>query len=289
MGYRLKYSVKISVLAEFLDLKWSGEDIEISSVAPLNTADSGDLTFSKELLFDTAGVAIICPETSNLEPNNKNGHLFSDSPRLDFIRALNYLCDEIGFNTWSSPPEIHPTAVIGQNVVIEDGCIIGENVIVEHNVVIHAGTRIGSGSRVRSCSSVGGDGFGFERLQCGTPVRFPHLGGVVVGSNVEIGSCTAIAKGTLGDTIIENNVKIDNLVHIAHNCLIKNGAFVIACAEISGGVTIGENAWVAPNSCTHQKITIGDRSVIGLGAVVTKSVPESTVFAGNPAKKIRDI
>lgn len=289
MGYRLKHSMKISVLAKSLNLDWSGEDIEISSVAPLDAADSGDLTFSKELLLDTTGVAIICSESSNFEPNNKNGQLFSDNPRLDFIRALNYLCDEIGFNTWSFPSEIHPTAVIGQNVVIENGCSIGENVIVEHNVVIHSGTRIGKNSRIRSCSSIGGDGFGFERLDSGMPLRFPHLGGVLIGENVEIGSCTAVAKGTLGDTIIEDNVKVDNLVHVAHNCVIKNGAFIIACAELSGGVSVGENAWVAPNSCTHQKITIGDGSVVGLGAVVTKNVPSNTVFAGNPAKKLRDI
>ena len=84
-------------------------------------------------------------------------------------------------------------------------------------------------------------------------------------------------------------MKIDNLVHVAHNCLIKDGAFIIACAELSGGVVVGKNAWIAPNSCTHQKVTIGESSLVGLGAVVTKDVPDKCVYAGNPAKKIRSI
>jgi UDP-3-O-[3-hydroxymyristoyl] glucosamine N-acyltransferase len=195
----------------------------------------------------------------------------------------------MGFSTWSKRSEIHPTSIIGQNVVIENGCVIGEKTVIEHNVVLHAGTRIGKNSRIRSCSSIGGDGFGFERLADGTPLRFPHLGGVFIGDNVEVGSCTTIARGTLSDTVIEDNVKIDNLVHVAHNCVIRDGAFIIACAELSGGVTVGKNAWIAPNSCTHQKITIGENSLVGLGAVVTKDVPDRCVYAGNPAKKIRSL
>jgi UDP-3-O-[3-hydroxymyristoyl] glucosamine N-acyltransferase LpxD len=289
MGYKLNSPVKISTLASKLSCEWRGLDIVIEGVAPSSSPSANDLTFTKGFNQDLTGIAVITNfDTADVDLSNV-GVIVSDNPRLTFIKALDFLVREIGFATWNTSPVIDPTAVIGQNVVIENGCVIGAHTVIEHNVVLHAGTRIGEHSRVRSCTSVGGDGFGFERLDDGIPLRFPHLGGVLIGNNVEIGSCTAIARGTLSDTIIEDNVKIDNLVHVAHNCLIKNGAFVIACAELSGGVEVGSNAWVAPNSCTHQKIVIGDGALVGLGAVVTKDVPARTVYAGNPAKKIRDL
>jgi UDP-3-O-[3-hydroxymyristoyl] glucosamine N-acyltransferase len=289
MGYKLKKPVRLSLLASKLSLQWTGFDVLIEGVAPSSHVERSEITFSKGLPDKIDGVVFITPNQPDQEFTKSNGFIIAENPRLEFIKALIFLENEIGFSTWGVPAKIDPSAKIGQNVVIENGCVVGANSIIEHNVVLHAGTRIGKNSRVRSCSSIGGDGFGFERLQDGTPLRFPHLGGVVIGDDVEIGSCTAIARGTLSDTIIEDNVKVDNLVHIAHNCLVKKGAFVIACAELSGGVIVGENSWVAPNSCTHQKITIGDNSLVGLGSVVTKNVPAKTVVAGNPAKRIREL
>lgn len=291
MGYRLKKSVNVSDLTSQLGLKFKGKDAEVIGVSTLDEQDLGFLVFSKNVGQSLAGSIVV--EPASKEPENKLDinytSIVSKNPRLDFIRLLDILAGDIGFSTYEFESKIHKSAVLGPNVVIESGCIVGENVIIEANTVIHSGTTIGANTRIRSCSSIGGDGFGFERLPDGRPVRFPHLGGVNIGENVEIGCCTAIARGTLSNTIIENYAKIDNLVHIAHNVYVKKGAFIIACAELSGGVEVGENAWVAPNSCTHQKIKIGDSAIIGLGAVVTKDVPSKTVYAGNPARKLKDI
>jgi len=289
MGYKLKNKILLSEIANKLSLEFKGVDLEVKGVAPFSDCQSGELSFTKDLSNHKANSVLVVLHDTTIEELDSAGYILSSNPRLDFIRVLSYLEDVIGFATYDFPSEIHPSAKIGQNVVIEDGCKISEGVVIEHNVVIHSGTQIGKNSRIRSCSSIGGDGFGFDRMEGGEPLRFPHLGGVIIGGNVEVGSCTTIARGTLSNTIIEDHVKIDNLVHIAHNCHIKTGAFIIACAEISGGVVIGENAWIAPNSCTHQKINVGDNSIVGLGAVVTKDVPSNTVYAGNPAKKIRDI
>lgn len=286
MGYQLKNTILLTEIAEKLNLDFKGIDLEVKGVAPFSSCQAGELSFTKDLSNVKSKTVLVVPVDANIESLDTLGYLLSNNPRLDFIRVLSYLEETIGFSTYKFPSEIHPTAQIGQNVVIESGCKIAEGVVIEHNVVIHSGTQIGKNSRIRSCSSIGGDGFGFERLEDGTPLRFPHLGGVIIGENVEVGSCAAVACGTLSDTIIEDYVKIDNLVHIAHNCLIRKGAFIIACAEISGGVVIGENAWVAPNSCTHQKITVGDDAVIGLGAVVTKSVAAGVTVAGNPARPL---
>ncbi|WP_298682315.1 UDP-3-O-(3-hydroxymyristoyl)glucosamine N-acyltransferase [uncultured Thiothrix sp.] len=289
MGYQLNQNMMLSEIAQELSLAHQGLDLLITGVSPIDSAQVSELTFSKQSITNSKGLGVITSDNLDNIENWENGYISSSNPRLDFIKALDFLKTNIGFSTYNKPTDIHPTAILGKNIIIEDGCYIGENTIIEHNVVIHSGTRIGKNCRIRSCSSIGSDGFGFERLESGIPIRFPHLGGVLIGDSVEVGSCTAIARGTLSDTIIEDHVKIDNLVHIAHNCLIKKGAFIIACAELSGGVIVGENAWVAPNSCTHQKINIGANSLIGLGAVITKDIPQSTVYAGNPAKKIRDI
>lgn len=289
MGYRLARSIQTSELAQEIGLGFAGEDICISEVATLDSASKGSLVFSKGFfsLENHIGCAVVMP--FGAQKDLKAAHIVSDNPRLDFIRALNFIVNNIGFSTFSQASEVHPTAQIGKNVVIENGCVIGENSVIEHNVVLHAGTRVGKNTRIRSCSSIGGDGFGFERLEDGTPLRFPHLGGVIIGDNVELGALNSVARGALSDTIISDFVKTDNLVHIAHNCHIGKGAFITACAELSGGVHIGENAWIGPNASFIQKVTVGENAFIGLGAVVTKSIPASTVYAGNPAKKIRNI
>lgn len=288
MGYQLNQVIKLADIAKYLNLEFRGLNLDVKGVAPINLCQSNELTFSKTFDANLNTSAVIQSDTQNVDLD-KNGYIFSNQPRLDFIRTLDYLNQQVGFSSYDFTSEIDPSVQIGQNVVIEKGCKIAEGVVIEHNVVIHAGTKIGRHSRIRSNASIGSDGFGFERLADGIPLRFPHLGGVEIGEYVEIGACATIARGTLSDTKIEDYVKIDNLVHIAHNCLIKRGAFIIACAEISGGVVVGENAWVAPNSCTHQKVSIGDGALVGLGAVVTKNIPSNMVYAGNPAKKIREI
>lgn len=289
MGYQLKHSVLLSDLAKQLDLAFKGADIEVRGVAPFNNVASGELSFTKEISVTVPKIGLIVPKGTDIKGADSLGVIFSDNPRLDFIRALAFLEASIGFATYDFPSDIHPSVKLGQNVVIENGCKLAEGVVLEHNVVIHAGTSIGKNSRIRSCSSIGGDGFGFERLEDGTPLRFPHLGGVVIGENVEIGSLNSVARGTLSNTIISDYTKTDNLVHIAHNCFIGKSALITACAQFSGGISLGENVWIGPNTSLIQKITIGDNALVGLGAVVTKNVPENTVFAGNPAKKIRDI
>lgn len=288
MGYSLVTEVNASYLSKVLELNGVGSDFPISSVSSIDNVISGSIIFSRHINSHWSGIFLVTDKAPEKNFLNKNFVVVSENPRLTFSIILNYLIENIGFDTWDFSSSIHPSAKVGLNVVIEDGCIIGSNTIIEHNVVIHSGTRIGSNCLIRSGSVIGSSGFGFERLIGSTKsIRFPHIGGVLIGNDVEIGSLTAIAKGALGDTVIEDNVRVDNLVHIAHNCTIKKGAFIVACAEISGGVVVGENAWVAPNSCTHQKLIIGSNSILGLGAVLTKSMDDNVVYAGNPAKLIR--
>ena len=289
MGYKLDRSIYLSELCDVLNLEFKGLDIEIFGVSQSNEVSTNELSFSYDGSQVSDGSAFIVGYEPISTKKCKFGYVVSKNPRLDFIRTLNYLNINNKFSTWDFDAIIHPSVIIGENVVIERGCVIGENSIIEHNVVIQSGTRIGKECRIRVSAFLGGDGFGFERDESGVAVRFPHIGGLLLGDNVEVGAGCSIAKGSLSDTIVESHVKIDNLVHIAHNCIVKRGVIITACAELSGGVIVGENAWLAPNSCINQKISIGAEAIVGLGAVVTKNVDPRSVVAGNPARKLREL
>lgn len=289
MGYKLKRSIKLSELAGCLGLGFSGKNIEIIGVSSFDDCAPGYLSFTGGGV-GKSDAALIVSDTCKLNKAHSCGYITSRNLRFDFIRALTYLDSKIGFDTYGFKSIVHPSVKLGLNVVIEDGCILDENVELEHNVIIHRGTRIGRNTLIRSGSSIGGQGFGFERNpEDNSLLRFPQIGGVLIGSNVEIGSLNSVSCGALTDTIINDSVKTDNLVHIGHNCSIGKGSLITACAEFSGGVHLGENTWVGPNVSIMQKVSIGDEAVIGLGAVVTKDVPAKTVFAGNPARKFKDI
>ena len=283
MVFKLKTPINATWLLPHTSLRYTREEnLVIDNVAPINKVSNSSLSFwtkDTPIEINANDVAIIST------PTQLNECAFvSENPRLDFIRALSAISRLIGFKDSPGPHSIEPSATIGVGCFVDAGVSIGENTILEPNVSIFRNTRIGANCIIRAGATIGSSGFGFEREDDGTPITFPHLGGVVIGDNVEVGACSCIARGTLGDTLIKDSVKIDNLVHIAHNCVINNNAFIIACAEISGGVEVEKNAWIAPNSSVNQKITVGANSLVGLGAVVVKDVAPGSVVAGNPAR-----
>jgi UDP-3-O-[3-hydroxymyristoyl] glucosamine N-acyltransferase len=176
---------------------------------------------------------------------------------------------------------------IGENTVIENDSVIGDNVFIGHNTVILHGTVIGNNVRIGSNCTIGGIGFGYEKDENGNYEQIIHLGNVILDENVEIGNNVAIDRAVMGSTYLGKNVKVDNLVHIAHGVKVGENSLVIAHAMIAGSVNIGKNVWVAPSSSIMQKINVGDDSLIGMGSNVLKDVEKGTVVAGNPAKKIR--
>lgn len=178
---------------------------------------------------------------------------------------------------------------IGMNVVIEEGCKIGNNVTILHNTVILKDTIIGDNVMIGANNTIGGTGFGYEKDKDGEFELIPHIGNVIIKNNVDIGNNTCVDRAVLGSTILEDNVKIDNLVHIAHGVVVGRNSVVIANAMVAGSVNIGENSWIAPSSSIINKKNVGDNALVGLGAVVTKNVENNTIVAGNPAKFIRKI
>ena len=195
--------------------------------------------------------------------------------------------------------EIHPTAIIdpeaiiGENVYIGPFCIVGKAVIgngtsLAANVRIYDNVKIGRDCYIKEGVVIGGAGFGYVIDENGNRLRFPHIGGVIVGNNVDIGSNSCIDRGALSDTIIEDYVKIANLCQIAHNVRIGCNTMIVACTQISGSCRIGKNVWIGPNVTVRDWRKIGDNALVGIGATVVCDIPDNEVWAGNPAKYFRN-
>ena len=289
-------ALKAADIAVFLGTTLHGTTELIETVVPFNAMVDAALSFSKakpsgDMLKGVRGACIITPELP--DSLGSNAFIVVDNPRLAFAKVLAEFFVEKRKPGIGQYTIIDPTVRIGKNVVIGNNCTIGRNVEIgdyteiRNNVVITDGVKIGARCLIRSNSVIGEEGFGFGNEVDGTPVRIPHLGSVEIGDYVEVGNFTAIARGTLGNTIIRSHVKIDNLVHIAHNCMIGEKTMIIACAEVSGSSVVGENCWLGVGCSTMQKISIGPDCVIGIGAVVLKDVPSGAVMVGNPAKILR--
>ncbi|MFM1977207.1 MAG: hypothetical protein RL145_2053, partial [Pseudomonadota bacterium] len=167
-------------------------------------------------------------------------------------------------------------------------CNIGANTILHPNVTIYSSVTIGENATIHAGTVIGADGFGYERDVDGAMYKFPHLGGVVIGDNVEIGSNSSIDRGTLGNTIIRDGAKIDNQVHISHNVDVGRDAVIIANSMVGGSVKIGDRAWLAPSVCIMNQRKIGEDATVGLQALVVKDVQKLETVMGAPATNQQD-
>lgn len=240
------------------------------------------------LITNSPARVIIC--SCELTLNKIEGKIFIlvDNPKLVYAKVVNHILKTeqlFGIDpstTLNKDARIHKNCYIGPNTyigkasidegtVISGNCYIFDNVSIGKRVVIDPGCVIGS------------QGFGFVRDADGKAVRFPQIGGVIIEDDVEIGANTCIDRGALNNTIIHEGVKIDNLVHIAHNVVIGKHSYIISNSIISGSTIIGEYCWISPSSAVNNKLKIGDRSTIGIGSVVIKNVPDGATYMGNPA------
>lgn len=194
-------------------------------------------------------------------------------------------------------PGLHPTAIIdadaqiGEKVTIGPYCVIGKAVIgngcvLDSNVKVYDDVVLGEGCVVKSGAVLGGAGFGFERDSDGNKFRFPQIGQLLIGDDVEIGANTCIDRGALADTVIGDHTKINNLCHIAHNNKIGKNVIITGCVNVSGSNVIDDDVWIAPNSSIRGWVHINKGATVGMGAVVVKDIPENETWVGNPARKM---
>lgn len=297
-------------LKELIDpMEYIGSDnIEIAKVVALdsNEHSADSLTWVNENNLDKlknlSKTSLILPHSafddndliSQLKNNNVN-LFFTKKPRLSFSNILKEMAKSKKRNEGiEKSAVIHPGASIGKgcyignNVVIEEGCRVGNDCVILHNTVIFQGTVIGNNVSIGSNCTIAGVGFGYELNDSGEYELLPHLGNVEIKDNVEIGNNTSIDRAVLGSTVIGFNVKIDNLVHIAHGVKIGDNSLIIANSMIAGSTVIESDVWVAPSVSVLNKLNIGKGSLIGMGAVVLKNVKDNSIIAGNPGKFLKN-
>lgn len=289
--------LKSEEIAAALDLETQGSNVKVLGVCSLaNPRDYHILfanNFSKSLTKFKG--TIICKEQEATKYENYRDItlIISYNPRLTFAKvAQRYFTPEVCPSIHKSSiiegdTQIDDTATIGRNCVIRRGVKIGKRSVLHDNIVIAENVEIGDDCIIKSGALIGEDGFGFVRDSSNIPIKMPHFGKVIISNNVEIGAGVTIARGTLDNTVIYDDVKIDDQVHIAHNCIIGPRTIITSSAELSGGVVLEGDNWVGPNSSIIQKIFVGKNATIGIGAVVNSDVPQRGVVMGVPAMTLR--
>lgn len=220
----------------------------------------------------------------NFIKSKKNvGVAIVENPRVVFFLLHNYLSGQEDYKNKRFKTEIGNDCNISKKAFIaEENVIIGENVTIEEFAVIYENTRIGDNSIVRSRVKIAGEGFEFKQQNA---VIFPvkHMGGVLIGKNVEIQYNTCIDKAVYpwDNTVVDDFVKIDNLVHIGHAAKIGRNTMIVAKSGIGGRTTIENDCWIGFGSTIRNGIHIGQKARINMGAVVTKDVGSNESVTGN--------
>jgi UDP-3-O-[3-hydroxymyristoyl] glucosamine N-acyltransferase len=274
-----------------------------TAIEPINIAKKNHISFCRfddekglQLIFESEAGCLLVPQSlkSHLTKKQDSNLIYCDHPRLGILHLINEFWKEPVTQSYVEKKDnifIDPSSQVADGVKIGPCSIIGPGCKIGKGTVIGSGTSISYASIGKFCSigsnvTIGGEGYGYEIISDSDSLSFPHIGDIRIANNVRIGSSTCIDRASIGSTVISDNVKIDNLVHIAHNVSIGRNSNIVALSIIGGSVNIGSNVWIAPGSSVRDWVNIGDKSIIGLGAVVTKNVDENVAVIGNPAREI---
>jgi UDP-3-O-[3-hydroxymyristoyl] glucosamine N-acyltransferase len=299
-------------LAQAIDARLDGDPrVQVKGVAGLDLAGPTDLSFLANPRYRASAIrssagGIVAGSDEMLDGHNI---LRSDNPYLAFARAIDLLVpderpgpgvhasavvDPGGFiadDATIGPlaiveygAQIGPRAVIGAGSIIEQGVVIGEGTRLFPRVTVHRGTHLGCGCVVQSGTVLGADGFGYATDTTGRHHAVPQRGGLVIGDGVEIGANVTIDRGALGDTVIGEGTKIDNLVHVAHNVQIGRDSIIVAQVGIAGSTRIGDHAVIGGQAGIGGHAKIGDGVRIGGQAGVFGDLPAGAEVSGYPAR-----
>jgi len=304
--------IKLRDLADRLDVELRGDGERlVCRVESLDGADGASLCFFGDhkyrvKLGATRAAAVILAEKDL--PLCPVAALVSPNPYLTYARAARLLhpappvaggrhpsavvadSARVDPSAWigatavvEERAEIGPRVFIGAGSIVGSGCRIGEDSRLVARVTLCEGTRVGKRVLIQPGAVIGREGFGFakdgERW-----LRIPQLGGVRLGDDVEVGANTTVDRGALGDTLIADGAKLDNLIQIGHNCSIGENTAMAACSGISGSTKIGSNCTIAGAVGMAGHLTIADNVHFTGMAMVTRSFTEPGVYSsGIPA------
>lgn len=307
----------VSKLAALIGADIQGDpDARVTGIGSVDEAKPGDVVLAVDSRFfegalKSSATCILAPPELRSDCDGKS-LLLAESPREAFAKVL-----ELFRGDESTPPAgIGPGAIvepgvdmgsnvaIGANCYVGHGAVLGDGCVLFPGVFIGEGVRIGVGCRiypnaviyfrcnlgdrviVHAGTVIGADGFGYT-CKDQVFVKLPHTGIVEIGDDVEIGANSAIDRAKTGATVIGNGTKIDNLVHIAHNCKIGKNCVIVAQVGVAGTVNIGDSVTLAGQVGVADHVSIGDGCIVAARAGVIGDVAKGSVVSGFPARDHR--
>ena len=287
-------ALRLAAIIEALGGELQGNpELDIERLAPLQSASADALSFlshpkyRKELAASKAGCVIVSPAMRE-EAAQRGAFIVTPDPYLYFAR-LTQLWKRSHART--EAVRVHPSAVIDPDATVDGTARIGAFCVVERGACIGAGTVLKSrvtvgedcvvGARclLHSGVVIGADGFGFAPHQ-GAWVKIEQLGAVRIGDDVEIGANTCIDRGALEDTVIEDGVKLDNLIQIGHNVRIGRHTAMAGCVGVAGSAVIGAHCTVGGGAIVLGHLTLADGVHISAATVVTRSIHQPGQYTG---------
>ena len=261
--YKIKNTrISVKKIANFLNSRYNGKDFDVTCISSLNKIKNNSILFYSDIV--------------NSKFNIKDN--------------VNY--DLKKLKKFKNVVLIEKNAIIGKDVYIGPNCYVGNDVEIStksrifSNTCIYGKTKIGSNSVVLSNTTIGSEGFSFSFTGDGF-FHFPSLGSIIIGKNVWIGANCTVERSQIDQTVIEDHVKIDDLVHVGHNSSIKKFTQIAAGTVISGRARIGKGCWIAPNSVIDNGCAIGDDCMVGTSSLVRSNFPKNSTIAGSPAKLLK--
>ena len=298
-------SITLKALVKTLGGALMGDDVEVSRVASIANASEGSITFItdakyRKSLSETKASAVILAEEN--KSFSALPRIVTDNPYAYFAKVSSLLNPKgvafigvhasavIGANSEvSATCSIGPSVMIGQNVSLADGvvlgagCFVGDNVVIgknthlQANVTVYSDCLIGANCNFAAGAVIGADGFGYAS-QDGAWVKIPQVGRVLISDNVDIGANTTVDRGALDDTIIEQGVKLDNLIQIGHNCIIGEHSVIAGCVGIAGSAKIGKRCRIGGAAMILGHLEIADDVTVSPGSMITRSLKQSDTY-----------
>jgi len=310
--------LSVGDVAALVDGRVSGDaSVQVVGLAPVDEADEGDLAFLAARRY--AKHVPRCRATAYLVSSDLDASLPENTTRVvvtDAYPAMRTLLRHfVAEEAWV--PCVHATAVIAEDVHLGDGVQIGPYVVLERGVHVGDGTRIGAhcvvgrgsvmgsacrlhphvvlyhetelgnGVEVHSGARLGSDGFGYTLVD-GEHAKIPQVGRCIIEDDVEIGANSTIDRGSLGDTRLGRGVKLDNLVHVAHNVRVGARTLMAALVGIAGSTRIGQGVFFGGQSGAVNQSNIGDGAKIAIQTGVTRDVPPGETMSGSPGRPHRE-
>ncbi len=278
--------ISAEALARLLGAARVGPDAELSGVAPLGEAGPTEVAF---LMPGGRSTRVSAGAVLAVAAVEGTTTLVVPDPLAALCALLAQLLPEPPPATGAVHPtaRIHPGARLHPGVVVGAECEVGPGCELFPNVVLYPRVRLGARVRVHAGTVLGADGFRYHPTARG-PLKVPHVGGVVVGDDVEIGANSCIDRGMLGDTTIGRGAKLDNLVQVGHNGRIGQFAVLVSQVGLSGSVTVGDGAVLAGQVGVKDHVTIGAGARLGARSAVHTDIPAGETWLGEPARPVRE-